>query len=167
MTSYDLIRTWIAQDSRLGIYAEYFTVSGKRIRTVDLRYDLTMTYKGETFPFVSQARFVDELAAGRATVMRVSEPEAMPPDHVVAALQAVPGDVLAVGDGAILYRDVIHEVGSRVEFAPASAAHPDAASLVELAVPRLLREEYDRLHEVVPMYLRKSDAEIAADRRSG
>jgi tRNA threonylcarbamoyladenosine biosynthesis protein TsaB len=100
-------------------------------------------------------------------VVRMSEPEAMRPDHVVATLQAVPGDVLAVGDGAILYRDVLREVGSRVEFASASAAHPDAASLVELAVPRLLREEHDRLFEVVPMYLRKSDAEIAADQRRG
>jgi hypothetical protein len=33
--------------------------------------------------------------------------------------------------------------------------------LVELAVPRFLREEHDRLHDVVPMYLRRSDAEIA------
>jgi len=45
-------------------------------------------------------------------------------------------------------------------------ANPDAAALVELAVPRLVREEYDSLHDVVPMYLRKSDAEIAWDRRT-
>ena len=36
---------------------------------------------------------------------------------------------------------------------------------MELAVPRFLREEHDRLHDVVPMYLRKSDAEIAWDNR--
>jgi len=39
--------------------------------------------------------------------------------------------------------------------------------LVELAAPRFLREEHDRLTDVVPMYLRKSDAEIAWDRRAG
>jgi tRNA A37 threonylcarbamoyladenosine modification protein TsaB len=99
--------------------------------------------------------------------MRLSEPEVADPEHLVAALQAVPGDVLAVGDGAILYRDVLREIGSRLEFASAAVANPDAAALVELAVPRLLREEHDSLHEVVPMYLRKSDAEIAWDRRTG
>jgi tRNA threonylcarbamoyladenosine biosynthesis protein TsaB len=98
-------------------------------------------------------------------VVRQTEPEVARPEHVAAALQAIPGDVLAVGDGAILYGDVLREVGSRVEFASPATAHPDAAALVELAVPRLLREEHDRVHDVVPMYLRKSDAEIAWDRR--
>ena len=42
----------------------------------------------------------------------------------------------------------------------------DAAHLVELAVPRFLREEHDRLFEVVPLYLRRSDAEIAWDERA-
>ena len=51
--------------------------------------------------------------------------------------------------------------------ASAAVAHPDAASLVELAVPRFLREEHDRLFDVAPVYLRKSDAEIAWDRRAG
>ena len=46
------------------------------------------------------------------------------------------------------------------------SAHPEAASLVELAVPRFLREEHDRLFDVVPLYLRKSDAEIAWDQRA-
>jgi tRNA threonylcarbamoyladenosine biosynthesis protein TsaB len=89
------------------------------------------------------------------------------PERLIADLVATPGEVLAVGDGAMLYRDVVEEaVGRRVEFASPSYAHPDAASLVELAVPRLLREEHDRLFDVVPLYLRKSDAEIAWDRRA-
>ena len=41
-----------------------------------------------------------------------------------------------------------------------------AVALVELAIPRLLRDEHDRLFEVVPLYLRKSDAEIAWDERA-
>jgi tRNA threonylcarbamoyladenosine biosynthesis protein TsaB len=74
--------------------------------------------------------------------------------------------VLAVGDGAILYRDVLQEIGARLEFASPAVAHPDAASLVDLAVPRLMREDYDRLFDVVPLYLRRSDAEIAWDQRA-
>jgi tRNA threonylcarbamoyladenosine biosynthesis protein TsaB len=87
------------------------------------------------------------------------------PDHLCAELEAIPGDMLAVGDGAILYRDQLEELGSRVEIASASRAHPEATALAELAIPRILREEHDRLHDVTPLYLRRSDAEIAWERR--
>jgi tRNA threonylcarbamoyladenosine biosynthesis protein TsaB len=98
-------------------------------------------------------------------VVRETEHAVVDPSHLVAELQALPGEVLAVGDGAMLYRDELQELGSRVEIASSAAAHPDAAAMVELAVPRFLREEHDRALDVVPMYLRKSDAEIAWDRR--
>jgi tRNA threonylcarbamoyladenosine biosynthesis protein TsaB len=87
------------------------------------------------------------------------------PDRLCAELQAIPGDMLAVGDGAILYRQQLEELGSRIEVGSAIAARPEAAALAELAIPRFLREEHDRLHEVTPLYLRRSDAEIAWDRR--
>ncbi len=99
-------------------------------------------------------------------VVRETEHLVLKPDHLVAELEAVAGEVLCVGNGAILYRREIEELGSRVEFASPAVAHPDAAALVELAVPRFLREEHDRLFDVVPLYLRKSDAEIAWDQRA-
>jgi tRNA threonylcarbamoyladenosine biosynthesis protein TsaB len=99
-------------------------------------------------------------------VVREIDHRVLKPDHLVAELQAVTGEVLCVGNGAILYRHEIEELGSRVEFASPSAAHPAADALVELAVPRFLREEYDRPVDVVPLYLRKSDAEIAWDQRA-
>lgn len=98
--------------------------------------------------------------------MRERGYEVHAPDRLVAELQALSGEVLAVGNGAMLYRYVLEEIGSRIEFASPIAAHPEAAALVELAVSRLLREEHDRLFDVVPLYLRKSDAEIAWDRRA-
>ena len=100
-------------------------------------------------------------------VVRLSEPAVQRPEALAADLQAVAGEVLAVGDGAILYRDVLRIVGGPGSSSPRPAvAHPDAASLVELAVPRFLREEHDQVFDVVPMYLRKSDAEIAWDDRA-
>jgi tRNA threonylcarbamoyladenosine biosynthesis protein TsaB len=99
-------------------------------------------------------------------VMRESEHAVVTPDRLSAELEAVPGEVLAVGNGAMLYRHALEELGSRIEIASAVLAHPEAASLVELAVPRFLREEHDRLYDVVPVYLRKSDAEIAWDQRA-
>ena len=88
------------------------------------------------------------------------------PDHLAAELEARREEVLLVGNGAILYRKKFEQVGSRVEFASSAQAYPLASALVELAVPRFLREEHDRLFDVVPLYLRKSDAEIAWDRRA-
>lgn len=99
-------------------------------------------------------------------VIRETELMVLTPAGLVGELEALPGEVLAVGDGAMLYREELTQLGARVEFASASSAHPDAASLVELAVPKLLREEHDRLFDVVPLYLRRSDAEIAWDRRT-
>jgi len=99
-------------------------------------------------------------------VLRDSPYVVQRPEQLVADLQALSGEVLAVGDGAILYRDVLAGLGARIEFASPIVAHPDAAALVELAVPRFLREEHDRLYDVVPMYLRRSDAEIAWDQRA-
>jgi len=98
-------------------------------------------------------------------VMRVGEYQVAPPDHLAADLEAFGEEVLLAGNGAILYRRELEGVGGRVEFASAVWAHPHAQALVELAVPRFLREEFDRLLDVVPLYLRKSDAEIAWDQR--
>jgi tRNA threonylcarbamoyladenosine biosynthesis protein TsaB len=98
-------------------------------------------------------------------IVRRAEPQVAPPDHLAADLQALGGEVLLVGNGAILYRQQLEEASPRCEFASAAWAHPQAQALVELAVPRLLREEHDRLFDVVPFYLRKSDAEIAWDQR--
>ena len=88
------------------------------------------------------------------------------PDHLVAELQAVPEEVLCVGNGAILYRREIEELGSRVEFASPAVGASRAAAAGRAGRPRFLREEHDRLFDVVPMYIRKSDAEIAWDQRA-
>ncbi len=99
-------------------------------------------------------------------VRRETEPVVCRPEDLAAELGKTPEDVLAVGNGAILYRDALQEIGPQVEFASATVAHPDAAALAEMAVPRFQREEHDRLIDIVPTYLRKSDAEIAWDQRA-
>jgi tRNA threonylcarbamoyladenosine biosynthesis protein TsaB len=88
------------------------------------------------------------------------------PGALAAELVATREDVLLVGNGAILYREDLEEPGARVALAPAALAHPWASALVEIAAPRFIREETDRLHDVVPLYLRKTDAEIAWDQRA-
>lgn len=92
-------------------------------------------------------------------VQRVSEPAVSTPDELAAELQAWSEDVLLVGDGASRYHDVFGALGN-VEFAGTNLDHPSARSLVELAHPRAMREEFVTPNEIEPMYLRLPDAEI-------
>lgn len=88
------------------------------------------------------------------------------PERLAAEIEAQPEEVLLVGNGALVYRRVLQELGSQVEFASAAHAFPDAGALVELSAPRFVREEAGRAIDVVPFYVRKSDAEIAWDERA-
>jgi tRNA threonylcarbamoyladenosine biosynthesis protein TsaB len=88
------------------------------------------------------------------------------PEHLAADLSARAEDVLVVGAGGLVYRRAIEEVGL-VEFGSPERAHPSAAAMVDLTIPRFLREDFDPLFELQPIYLRRSDAEIAWDRRTG
>lgn len=88
------------------------------------------------------------------------------PDDVVAELLATGEELLLAGDGALAYGEVLRQV-DRTEIVPASFAWPSPPALVELACERFRLEEFVRPVEVEPLYLRKSDAEIAWDARSG
>jgi tRNA threonylcarbamoyladenosine biosynthesis protein TsaB len=98
-------------------------------------------------------------------VTRLSEFEVGSPARLLADLEALPQDILLVGNGALAYRRELEEAGNHVEFASATYAFPAATALVELAIPRFQREEFDRLYDLTPHYVRKSDAEIAWDQR--
>ncbi len=85
-----------------------------------------------------------------------------PPQRLLADLEASAEETLLVGNGALLYRRVLGEAGPRVEFST-SNVFPQADCLLELAVPRFHREETSPPGDVVPLYVRKSDAEINWD----
>jgi len=95
----------------------------------------------------------------RQTEFRVGSPA-----HLTAELEARGEDILMVGNGALAYRRELEEAGNHVAFASPAQAYPAAAALVELSIPRLVREDFDRLYELKPFYVRKSDAQIAWDR---
>ena len=86
------------------------------------------------------------------------------PAHLTAELEARREDILMVGNGALAYRRELEEAGNHVGFASPGHAFPAATALVELSIPRLTREDFDRLYELQPFYVRKSDAQIAWDR---
>ena len=98
-------------------------------------------------------------------VQRVSEPALGTPDDLTAELELVQDDVLAVGDGAIRYRETLERRG--VEFAEQWLAHPSAAPLVQLAHAQALREQWVQSSSLEPLYLRRPDAEINWSTRDG
>jgi tRNA threonylcarbamoyladenosine biosynthesis protein TsaB len=97
-------------------------------------------------------------------VQRVSEFRSGPPHHCVSEIEAQGDQVLAVGNGPYVYRNLFDDLGNRIEFAGVADSTPTAIPLTELAVRRLEREESDRLVAVTPMYIRKSDAELTWER---
>jgi len=89
------------------------------------------------------------------------------PEELAAEIGSRREEMLLVGNGALLYRRTLEEeLGSQVELASMAHAYPEAAALVELAVPRFVREEAGRPEDLQPYYVRKSDAEIAWDKRA-
>lgn len=79
---------------------------------------------------------------------------------LVAELEAIGEEVLVAGDGALRFAEEIARVG-RAEIAGPGRATPSLSALLELAWGRYEREEFSSPSEVQPMYLRKSDAELA------
>jgi tRNA threonylcarbamoyladenosine biosynthesis protein TsaB len=99
-------------------------------------------------------------------IQRVSEPRVSTPDELQSELIAASEDVLVVGDGAQRYSSTLGSIQG-LEFAGDDLSFPSARSLVELAHPRALREEFVAIDEIEPLYLRKPDAEINWKTRDG
>ena len=99
-------------------------------------------------------------------LQRLTEPEVTEPDDLRADLEAVDGDYLLVGDGVLRYADHFEDlIGA--ETAEQFLAFPNAASLVQLAHARAIREEFVQPWELEPLYLRPPDAEINWMTRDG
>jgi tRNA threonylcarbamoyladenosine biosynthesis protein TsaB len=99
-------------------------------------------------------------------VQRVSEYELGTPDDLVAELEALGEDALVCGDGSLRFAEAFAPLGSRVELAGPAHAAPSLSAWVELAQSRFVREEFCAPSEVLPMYLRRSDAELTWDRKA-
>jgi tRNA threonylcarbamoyladenosine biosynthesis protein TsaB len=98
-------------------------------------------------------------------VQRESEYELGSPDDLVGELEARGEDALVCGDGSLRFSEAFAPLGRRVELAGSAHASPSLSALAELARSRYEREEFCTPAEVRPMYLRRSDAELAWDRK--
>ena len=97
-------------------------------------------------------------------LQRVSEAVVTKAEEVAADLEARGEECLLVGDGAVRYAAAFSGV-KRAEGASLEDAYPSAAALVELAQPRVQREEFVQPWELEPIYLRQADVDPHWDRR--
>ena len=99
-------------------------------------------------------------------VQRASDYEIGSPDDLIAELEARGEETLLCGDGGLRFAKLFRDVEHADLAGPAHAA-PSLAALAELAISRYEREEFCAPDDVLPLYLRKSDAELARDRKDG
>ncbi|MFL6103003.1 MAG: tRNA (adenosine(37)-N6)-threonylcarbamoyltransferase complex dimerization subunit type 1 TsaB, partial [Actinomycetes bacterium] len=98
-------------------------------------------------------------------VVRVTDYQVLRPDQLAAGIEARGDEILLCGDGALLYREAFEHLGEQSELGGLTQASPSAAALVELALPRMLREEFTSPLEVTPLYLRRPDIDPNVERR--
>lgn len=71
-TTYDRIRYWVSLSRKVGVKAEFYTVSGKHFKSATFEYGNQISFEGKRFPFVSQVTIVDALNPANITTMRYS-----------------------------------------------------------------------------------------------
>jgi tRNA threonylcarbamoyladenosine biosynthesis protein TsaB len=96
-------------------------------------------------------------------VQRLTDFRCAPSEHCTNEIESRGEPVLVVGNGPYIYGDAFRAARD-IEIAGVGHATPTAIPLAELAVARLLREDSDRLADVRPLYIRKSDAEMMFDK---
>lgn len=75
-------------------------------------------------------------------------------------IKKLKGNKLFIGDGARAYeKEIKGELEDDINFASIKSNYPRATSLCELAIKRAQKSEYDGYYDLVPEYLRPSQAE--------
>jgi tRNA threonylcarbamoyladenosine biosynthesis protein TsaB len=110
-------------------------------------------------------RALYETRSGR--LVELTPPGVVSPAELAEELAALDAAVLAVGDGARRYAEVLVGDGRRIEVAGSVDAHPDAEALAELAAARLTAGLYTDANGLRPCYLRPADVRIGWDQRDG
>lgn len=74
-TTYDQITYWVSKKSGLAIKADFLSLSGKVMKTAFFAYKNSITYKGETYPFVSEMKIIDSKNGQNQSILVYSSPK--------------------------------------------------------------------------------------------
>jgi len=95
--------------------------------------------------------------AGGEELTSSGEPMVIEPEILV---NQIPERTLLVGEGVRAYQGLFNSLKDKFRFSGNEFDYPKASMLVQLAIERLNRGEQDSLEELIPIYLRPSDAEL-------
>ncbi len=73
--TYDRIKYWISKERIVGIKAEYFSVSGKMLKSASFENENQIQLRSEPHPFISKMIITDVLVSGNVTTMTFSKPK--------------------------------------------------------------------------------------------
>lgn len=94
---------------------------------------------------------------GERFIREISE-TSVKPDDLLAHLE---GTVLFAGEGALVYRDtIVATLGTRAVFAPACKMVPAPSTIAMLGLSKASAGEFADPFDAVPLYIRKSEAEV-------
>lgn len=66
--TYDKIRYWVSAKREVGVKAEFYSVSGKLLKTANFEYNNSIDYQGHRFAFVSRMTIRDALIDAETTM---------------------------------------------------------------------------------------------------
>jgi len=67
-STYDKIRYWVSVAREVGVKAEFYSLSGKLLKTAIFKYDNTIQFNGNNIPFVSSMVIKDALIDAETTM---------------------------------------------------------------------------------------------------
>ena len=71
--TYDRIRYWVSKQRLVAVKAEFYTVSGKLLKTATFEHDNILVHGGHRIPFVSRMEIRDAVNASRFSVLEYSD----------------------------------------------------------------------------------------------
>jgi outer membrane lipoprotein-sorting protein len=81
--TYEQIRYWISIRRNVGLKAQYFTVSGKKIKSARMYYNKEVDFDGTRRPFISDIHITDAITKGDTTILKFDKPAlAALPNHI-------------------------------------------------------------------------------------
>ena len=85
-------------------------------------------------------------------------------DELISVLQASSQNVMFVGDGSISFEEkFVNSLGEKAHFASLHLAHQLSTSVAKIALEKAQNGEFDTADSLMPMYLKKSQAEREAE----
>lgn len=67
-TTYDRVHYWVSQARGTAMRAEFLSLTGKRLKVAEFRYDNVVVHDGNSIPFVSIMTISDDLTQARSTL---------------------------------------------------------------------------------------------------